>query len=45
MLKREETIDNLKEVIQYLEFLSHGKGSVIQNKIDKLNEVLDFLEG
>ena len=44
MLKREEAIEDLKEVIQYLEFLNSGKGSVIQTKLDKLNEVLKFLE-
>ena len=41
MLKREEAIENLKEVIEYLEL---SRLWIKEEKIDKLKEVLEFLE-
>jgi hypothetical protein len=42
MLKREEAIENIKEVIEYLEL--YKKIWIEEEKIDKLKEVLKFLE-
>ena len=41
MLKREESIENIKEVIEYLEL---SRLWIKEEKIDKLKEVLKFLE-
>ena len=41
MLKREEAIENLKEIIWYLEL---SRLWIKEEKIDKLKEVLEFLE-
>ena len=41
MLKREEAIENIKEVIEYLELSLLW---IKEEKIDKLKEVLKFLE-
>ena len=41
MLKREEAIENIKEVIEYLEL---SRLWIKEEKIDKLKEVLKFLE-
>jgi len=41
MLKREEAIENIKEVIEYLEL---SRLWIAEEKIDKLKEVLKFLE-
>ena len=41
MLKREEAIENLKEVIFYLEL---SRLWIKEEKIDKLKKVLEFLE-
>ena len=42
MLKREDAIDNIKEVIEYSEL--YKKIWIEEEKIDKLKEVLKFLE-
>ncbi len=42
MLKREEAIENLKEVIEYLEL---SRLWIAGEKIDKLKEVLNYWEG
>ena len=43
MLKREEAIETLKEIIEYLE--EYGFNEKNDHLVDKLKEVLNFLEG
>tara|TARA_R110002020_G_scaffold385953_1_gene596843 strand:- start:139 stop:285 length:147 start_codon:yes stop_codon:yes gene_type:complete len=48
MLKREEAIDNIKEVINYLKFevrIEGNNDSYFYAEINKLKKVLEFLEG